>query len=330
MAKISVIMSTYNESIEQIIKSIESILQQTIQEFEFIIVDDNPKNIEILHLLKEYEKKDNRIKIIINDKNLGLAKSLNKGIEACKSKYIARMDADDISINNRLEIEYKFLETNSQIDAVSGNSIIIDENDNIISKNELKYYDNDIIKKILPYQNIIVHPAVMIKTDIIKKLNGYRNFPAAQDYDLWLRMVTNNYKIVILDHYLLKYRSSNTNISHSKAFKQYCCNKYSVRLFYERKTKKYDSFSIEKLNKYLLKKKANNKEINYKYLKAIDTCKIAIKKIKKHKYFTGFLQLMYSVFLNKNIIMLLFKRYKYRKILKHSQKIKSISCEIEQ
>ena len=201
MAKISVIMSTYNESIEQIIKSIESILQQTIQEFEFIIVDDNPKNIEILHLLKEYEKKDNRIKIIINDKNLGLAKSLNKGIEACKSKYIARMDADDISINNRLEIEYKFLETNSQIDAVSGNSIIIDENDNIISKNELKYYDNDIIKKILPYQNIIVHPAVMIKTDIIKKLNGYRNFPAAQDYDLWLRMVTNNYKIGIKKSY---------------------------------------------------------------------------------------------------------------------------------
>ncbi len=110
---ISVIMSTYNEENMLIRQAVESILNQTYSEFEFIIVLDNPKNIEIANLIQEYASRDKRIVILKNEKNLGLVKSLNKALEISKGEYIMRMDADDISEKDRIEKEYKFLKENN-------------------------------------------------------------------------------------------------------------------------------------------------------------------------------------------------------------------------
>src|SRR5690625_452840 len=94
---ITVLMSIYNEDMLWLRDSIESILNQTYQNFEFIIINDNPSNDINKVILKEYIKKDNRIKIIENDTNLGLTLSLNKGLRESTGLYIARMDADDIA-----------------------------------------------------------------------------------------------------------------------------------------------------------------------------------------------------------------------------------------
>ena len=126
--KISVIMACYNEEKEWVRESINSILGQSFDDFEYIIVLDNPNNKLLRDYLEEIKKIDDRIKLIINDKNEGLVSSLNKAIKYSTGEYIARMDSDDISMNNRLEIQYEYLENNPEISLISSKAIIINEN----------------------------------------------------------------------------------------------------------------------------------------------------------------------------------------------------------
>ena len=109
---ISVIMSTYKEIINHLDKAIDSILNQTIQEIEFIIIVDDPTNNTLIDYIQKKAREDSRIHYFVNDKNLGLAKSLNKAIQLSSGEYIARMDADDISYLDRLESELKLLKEN--------------------------------------------------------------------------------------------------------------------------------------------------------------------------------------------------------------------------
>ena len=109
-SKVSVIMAVYNG--EKYLKpAIESILNQTVKNFEFIMIDDVSKEGS-LEILKKFSKKDKRIKILRNKINIGLAKSLNRAIKLSKGEFIARMDVDDISLSERLEFQLKFLNEN--------------------------------------------------------------------------------------------------------------------------------------------------------------------------------------------------------------------------
>ena len=103
--KVSVIMSAFNEEIEYIQLAIDSILNQTFKDFEFIIILDNPSNETLKNYLISRKQEDCRIKFYANEKNIGLANCLNKGISLAKGDLICRMDADDISLPNRLEIQ---------------------------------------------------------------------------------------------------------------------------------------------------------------------------------------------------------------------------------
>src|SRR5690348_17026682 len=108
-------MSVYNEQDDWLKQSIESILNQTYQYFEFIIVLDNPNNKAAKRLLERYQQIDNRIKLIYNEENIGLTNSLNKALEVAKGTYIARMDADDISDPRRFEIQYNYFKDHNDI-----------------------------------------------------------------------------------------------------------------------------------------------------------------------------------------------------------------------
>ena len=110
MPKISVLMSVYNEPVDWMRQAIESILNQTYKDFEFIIVNDNPEREENQLFLNEYRDKDSRIIILCNEHNIGLTKSLNKGLAVANGEYIARMDADDIALPERLEKQLVFME----------------------------------------------------------------------------------------------------------------------------------------------------------------------------------------------------------------------------
>ena len=115
MPKISVLMSVYNEPIDWMRQAIESILNQTYKDFEFIIVNDNPEREENQFVLNEYRNKDSRIIILCNEHNIGLTKSLNKGLTVANGEYIARMDADDIALPKRFEKQALYLAKNKNV-----------------------------------------------------------------------------------------------------------------------------------------------------------------------------------------------------------------------
>ena len=246
---VSIIMSCFNETDKELKSSIESILYQSFRNFEFIIVNDNPQNDRLKNTLKSYKLDDIRVKIINNETNIGLAKSLNKALALSIGKYIARMDADDISYPNRLEKQIKYLESNPNCDLVATNRDDIDEDSNIIKKSAAIVVNDEVIPKILKYGSIITHPSVMIKAESIKELNGYRAFKSSQDYDLWLRMVNLNFHFHIMPDVLIKYRIRKNSITKSNYARSYFCLKYIRELFLERgKNNCIDSFSEDSLN----------------------------------------------------------------------------------
>lgn len=257
---ISIVMSTYNETVEELKKSIESMLTQTFKKFEFIIVLDNPQNNEHKKVINEYLNKDDRIIFLINEKNIGLAASLNKGIDKSRGDYIARMDADDISMANRLEKEYNFLKENPDISIVSTNKIDINENDDIINIPSHLPTEDCQIKKILKITSVIAHSAAMFRKRDIEKIGKYRLFPASQDYDLWLRASYYKLNFGIIDEPLIKYRIRKNNISNTNPLKQYLLKEYIQNLYKQRVKNGTDKFSSENLKKYLNNNKAFDNE----------------------------------------------------------------------
>lgn len=248
MDKISVLMSTYNESLDWIDKSIKSILDQTYTNFEFIIVCDNPQNDDLQTYLKEYEKKDKRIKLLINDTNIGLASSLNKAFEYSKGEFIARMDADDISYPNRFMNQIRFIKDNKDIDLLCGNVDIINETGKVTKRSKHIEYNDEQLRELLEIGNVLMHPTFFMKRNSFEKIGGYRSFPAAEDYDFILRALSQNLKLYQFNETVLKYRMRENSMTFGNALISQLCTTYIQELYKERKHEGKDSFSIEKLN----------------------------------------------------------------------------------
>ena len=196
-------MPAYNAQ-KYINEAIESILNQTFKDFEFIIIDDCSTD-KTWEIMEDYAKKDSRIVIIKNEKNLKLAETLNKGIEISKGKYIARMDADDRSYPDRLYKQFSFMENNPEIGISGGSMNICDKNLNIKSIRKYNLSDREIRKNIFKYSPFC-HPLVIIKKEVFDKIGKYDSkFNPAEDYELYFRM-GEFYKFGNLDDILLSYR----------------------------------------------------------------------------------------------------------------------------
>ena len=181
-------------------------MNQTYKRFEFIIVNDNAPN-NIKKYLNKVKEKDNRIKIIENKTNQGLAKSLNKAIKASRGKYIARMDSDDISLTKRLHTQLNFMKKNKDIDLVGSNSFIINDNNKIINKSHLPLKVEDIKKSIFKF-NPIIHPSVFAKKNFFIKNLYNSEYKKCQDYELWMRSIS-THKFLNLKKKLILYRQGN-------------------------------------------------------------------------------------------------------------------------
>lgn len=227
---ISVIMATYKECRNDLTEAIESILNQTYRDFEFIIILDNPHNDEHIQIIKDYAQKDSRIKFYINEKNLGLANTLNRGISLANGEYIARMDADDISYPYRFEKQLKYIEENNY-DLIGGITEIIDENGRNIYAIKRVPSSPEKIKKALKYGQCIAHPTWFGKSEVFKTLKEYRNIPLCEDYDFTLRAVLQGFKISNLNKIVLKYRMSSNSISRSNLFEQYLYMRYITKQY---------------------------------------------------------------------------------------------------
>ena len=277
MCLVSIIMSTYKEEEIFLRQAIESILNQSYKDFEYIIILDNPDNNLHIRIIKEYANLDKRIKFYVNEKNMGLTASLNKGLGLAKGKYICRMDDDDISINKRIENQNRYLEENNY-DLIGGISQMIDENGKSIYSIKKVPTNMDKIKKALRYNQIISHPTWFGKKEVFEKLNGYRNMPLCEDYDFTLRAVLNGYKISNIDETVLKYRMTSSSISRSNLYEQY--------LFARFITKKYSKNKIADIKE--AKQYVNNHNDDRKakrYLKANARFNIALKDIEEKRYF---------------------------------------------
>lgn len=206
---ISVVMGVYNGG-KYLREAVDSILNQTYKNFEFIIIDDasTDDTNAILHSFN-----DSRIKVIKNESNLGLTKSLNKGLQLATGKYIARMDADDICDLRRFERQVKFLEDNSHIDLCGTWKSLIND------PGEISQYpvSHDEIRLALLSHNPFAHPSVMWRKDAFDKLGFKYNeeYITSQDYELWSRVV---YKIkgANIPENLLFYREHELQVTNSK------------------------------------------------------------------------------------------------------------------
>lgn len=245
-------MSAYNETTKELQESISSILNQTFTDFELIIVNDNPDDSSLNKTLEAFAQLDSRVIIVNNSNNIGLAMSMNKAAVMARGAYLARMDADDICLSHRLMVQYKII-TEGHYDFVFSNYTFIDKDSADLTENVLEpeYYNPEEIRRLLPYKSIIHHPTVMLKKDLFESVHGYRNFPCAQDRDLWLRIWETGATFYMVDEPLLKYRIRANSISSIKSVEQHLTIDYIHKLFIERILRGTDSYSLENYNLYI-------------------------------------------------------------------------------
>ena len=183
--KISVLMSVYNG--ERFLReAIDGIMHQTLSDFEFIILDDDSRD-NTRQILEEYAAEDQRISVIRNERNLGLTRSLNKGLKFCCGKYVARQDADDVSMPDRLENQVEYLENHPEVGVVGSWVAIIDENGR---GGFIRKYPTSpaMVKWSLYFKNSLAHSSVLIRRSLLEETAYSSEVSYSQDYDLWARL----------------------------------------------------------------------------------------------------------------------------------------------
>ncbi len=215
--KISIIMSVYNGE-DYLAEAVESVLQQTMKEFELIVINDCSTD-GTGEILDRYAKKDERVKVYTNEENLRLPSSLNKGMEYATGKYIARMDADDICLPKRLERQYRFMEENPDV-ALSSCRFMTLKNGVVASGGCGGKTDGESVKALLFVTNPILHPGIIAKAEVIKRLGYDKNFTCSEDMELWTRFIMNGYKVEIMSEYLMIYRLHEKQITETTLEKQ--------------------------------------------------------------------------------------------------------------
>ena len=224
MPKISVVMPVYNGE-KYIEEAIDSILNQTFSDFEFIIIDDGSTD-KTESIIKSYN--DKRIKYIKNEKNLGVARSLNKGLDIAQGEYIARMDADDISLPKRFKKQLRYMSKHKDI-AVCGSAIELFGGEKVKKVYTVTGTEN--MKINMLFGSCLYHPTVMMRASIVKK-DGYRydeEYDKVEDFELWTRIIY-RYKINNVKNVLLRYRkhenqvTQNYTTAHKEVLSKVMCN----------------------------------------------------------------------------------------------------------
>lgn len=207
-------MSVYNG--EKTLKfAIESILQQSFEDFEFIIINDGSTD-STEEIIQSYKKQDPRIKYF-SQENIGLTPSLNRGISMAKSTYIARQDADDISYKNRFSEQIKVMSSNPDL-VLLGSSADIQYPG---FKKDWGFFEQEKLNKIVFMQPPFPHSSVMFRKDIAQKLHGYdESYKTAQDMELWMRFAQEG-KIGMIDKKLVQITIERESISQKRKFRQF-------------------------------------------------------------------------------------------------------------
>lgn len=246
-------MCTYKEPKEYVRQAVESILKQSFPVYEYVIVIDDPHNEEVIAYLKNTAENHPCMKLVFNERNMGLVKSLNRGLEEVTGEYICRMDADDISKENRIERQLAYLKTN-HLDLIGCAVEDIDEKNQIINKAVVFPEKHEQVFEYLKYNNALVHPSWFGKKEVFDSLSGYREIKACEDYDFVVRCVLFGMMLGNCPEVLLSYRINQHGISSTNRAMQ------KTSLFFLREAyKKGNIVSIEEYNAFFAGKKGLRK-----------------------------------------------------------------------
>jgi len=199
---ISVLLPIYKESITDIKRAVDSILNQTFRNLELIIILDDPQNFDAIQLIKNYATVDSRILYNIHEKNMGIALGLNEGVRLSQGEFIARQDADDFSHKNRLELQYNYLINNPEVHVVGTALMYIDVESEIKFEVKHKQIVGAEIKRASP----VAHPTLLIRKDTFFNFGFYKVGLVIEDYNLWIHwyskgVIFHNLPIVLYDYY---------------------------------------------------------------------------------------------------------------------------------
>ncbi|MCJ7689721.1 MAG: glycosyltransferase [Clostridiaceae bacterium] len=244
---VSVIMSVYNEEEIWLRESIESILNQSYTNLEFIIILDNPDNNTLHEIIKNYCKNDDRIIYFKNEKNIGLVKSLNNALSHAQGEFIARMDADDISLADRIEKQLSYLNCHPNVDFVGARCINIDEEGVELYRDAMIPEHMKLIESCLVNVDFINHPTWFFRKECSDKNKGYREITCAEDYDFILRLITNGFVLANTNEFLVKYRIRKSGISKSNSLQQLLYSKHVIKMYNDRLKYGFEKESVEDL-----------------------------------------------------------------------------------
>lgn len=308
---VSVVMPVFNAE-KYLRESIESILSQTFETFEFIIINDG-SNDDSVEIINSYN--DKRI-VLIDQENTGLPTALNNGIKIAKSKYIARMDADDISLPIRLKEQYDYLEKNNNVIAVGTHANIIDMDGNYVC-NSRKSLSNEEICKNFP-ETPFIHPSVMFRKEMYLKAGGYLNVPIVEDVLFFISMSKLG-NLENLDLTLINYRLSPQAISR-KSKRTVKISNEIVSCFY--KTGSLFDKDLTRIRKSLKKSTFKEKVFQYyillakKYLWTNNQPKLARKNIRNGLKYCKSNPIPYSLYLisylPSKLVIKIYKKIKFR------------------
>lgn len=206
---VSVLMPAYNCE-TYVSEAVSSMLSQTFADFELLVIDDGSTDatravLESIH--------DPRLRLVSNPRNLGLIATLNRGLELASGRYIARMDADDVSAPERLEKQVQFLESHPGVDVLGTMVNLIDEAGRIFGSLADYPTSTDDVRKYMLRECCLVHPTVMFRKDVVQAAGGYdASARHAEDYDLWLRLA-DRHMIANLPEKLVSYRMHRNQVS---------------------------------------------------------------------------------------------------------------------
>ncbi len=302
-------MSTYNESEQMLKQSIESILNQNYKVFEFIIILDNPENKLIRAIVENYRDMDDRIFIVYHKCNMGLTYSLNEGIRIAKGELIARMDADDIASEHRLQIEYEAIVV-GKLDLVAASKENIDENGN-----SLGMFINDFtperLRRLLPFDNSINHPSVLMKKSVVQELGGYRDIAGGEDYDLWIRMLLNDCKMAILSDRLIYYRVRSDSITRMDKYKQYVSECFVKKMYRDcQGSADKKSLSMEDYYNFCEQNKLSEEDI-CKFNEAYACLYKGFENMKKGGKIAAFTKIIQAIKKDRKMLVMVVERMKY-------------------
>jgi hypothetical protein len=201
--QVSVVMSVLNGE-KFLPEAVDSILKQSFRDFEFIVIDDGSTDSSGA-ILESYQKKDPRVRVY-HQENRGLVESLNRGCAMARGKYLARMDADDIAIKERLMLQVRFMEEHPEVAVLGGAVEVIDSTGRWLDTSVNPSGDSQLKLDALRGNCPFWHSTVLMRKDVFVSVGGYRKVVVdCEDYDLWLR-ISDRYQLANLKEVLTKYR----------------------------------------------------------------------------------------------------------------------------